>query len=179
MMIVLQRFWVRHGLSCVNGPVWPVGAGCYSQAALPMPLSKPLYMHISFNFFILPWIMYETMKDLERYASTEETRCFFWTHLKRGDIERVQTRAKYAGVLRKRHLHSLGWPLFLPLSQVNTDDYLDTLDRANCFEFLRRNDQVQSALSDHMIQGLKVCIHGYNECMNEVMQKRSHDWKWN
>ena len=23
--------------------VWPVGAGCYSQAALPMPLSKPLY----------------------------------------------------------------------------------------------------------------------------------------
>ena len=26
------------------GPVWPVGAGCYSQAALPMPLSKPLYV---------------------------------------------------------------------------------------------------------------------------------------
>merc|ERR1711879_529436 len=38
----LQRFRVRHGLSCVFGPVWPVGAGCYSQAALPMPLSKPL-----------------------------------------------------------------------------------------------------------------------------------------
>ena len=38
----LQRFRVRHGLSCVIGPVWPVGAGCYSQAALPMPLSKPL-----------------------------------------------------------------------------------------------------------------------------------------
>ena len=39
----VQRFRVRHGLSCVFGPVWPVGAGCYSQAALPMPLSKPLY----------------------------------------------------------------------------------------------------------------------------------------
>ena len=39
----IQRFRVRHGLSCVIGPVWPVGAGCYSQAALPMPLSKPLY----------------------------------------------------------------------------------------------------------------------------------------
>ena len=39
----LQRFRVRHGLSCVIGPVWPVGAGCYSKAALPMPLSKPLY----------------------------------------------------------------------------------------------------------------------------------------
>ena len=35
---------LRHGLSCVFGPVWPVGAGCYSQAALPMPLSKPLYI---------------------------------------------------------------------------------------------------------------------------------------
>ena len=31
------------GLSCVIGPVWPVGPGCYSQAALPLPLSKPLY----------------------------------------------------------------------------------------------------------------------------------------
>ena len=39
----IQRFRVRHGLSCVFGPVWPVGAGCYSQAVLPMPLSKPLY----------------------------------------------------------------------------------------------------------------------------------------
>ena len=39
----VQRFRVRHGLSCVIGPVWPVGAGCYSPAALPMPLSKPLY----------------------------------------------------------------------------------------------------------------------------------------
>ena len=39
---ILQRFRVRHGLSCVIGPVWPVGAGCYSEAALPMPLSKPL-----------------------------------------------------------------------------------------------------------------------------------------
>ena len=38
----VQRFRVRHGLSCVFGPLWPVGAGCYSQAALPMPLSKPL-----------------------------------------------------------------------------------------------------------------------------------------
>ena len=27
------------------GPVWPVGAGCYySKAALPMPLSKLLYI---------------------------------------------------------------------------------------------------------------------------------------
>ena len=41
----VQRFRVRHGLSCVIGPVWPVGAGCYSQAALPMPLSKPLYLN--------------------------------------------------------------------------------------------------------------------------------------
>ena len=41
----IQRFRVRHGLSCVIGPVWPVGAGCYSQAALPMPLSKPLYLN--------------------------------------------------------------------------------------------------------------------------------------
>ena len=39
---IVQRFRVRHGLSCVFGPVWPVRAGCYSQAALPMPLSKPL-----------------------------------------------------------------------------------------------------------------------------------------
>ena len=39
----VQRFRVRHGLSCVFGTVWPVGAGCYSQPALPMPLSKPLY----------------------------------------------------------------------------------------------------------------------------------------
>ena len=43
----VQRFRVRHGLSCVIGPVWPVGAGCYSQAALPMPLSKPLYYLVS------------------------------------------------------------------------------------------------------------------------------------
>ena len=42
----LQRFRERHGLSCVIGPVWPVGAGCYSQAVLPMPLSKPLYFFI-------------------------------------------------------------------------------------------------------------------------------------
>ena len=42
--IAVQRFRERHGLSCVFGPVWPVGAGCYSQAALPMPLSKPLYI---------------------------------------------------------------------------------------------------------------------------------------
>ena len=42
----IQRFRMRHGLSCVIGPVWPVGTGCYSQAALPMPLSKPLYNHI-------------------------------------------------------------------------------------------------------------------------------------
>ena len=41
--VSVQWFRVRHGLSCVIGPVWPVGAGCYSQAALPMPLSKPLY----------------------------------------------------------------------------------------------------------------------------------------
>ena len=35
----VQRFRVRHGLSCVIGP------GCYSsKAALPMPLSKPLYI---------------------------------------------------------------------------------------------------------------------------------------
>ena len=40
--LLLQRFRVRHGLSCVIGPMWLVGAGCYSQAALPMPLSKPL-----------------------------------------------------------------------------------------------------------------------------------------
>ena len=40
---LIQRFRVRHGLSCVIGLVWPVGAGCYSQAELPMPLSKPLY----------------------------------------------------------------------------------------------------------------------------------------
>ena len=40
--VELQRFRVRHWLSCVNGPVWPVGADCYSQAALPMLLSKPL-----------------------------------------------------------------------------------------------------------------------------------------
>ena len=39
----IQRFRVRHRLSCVIGLVWPVGAGCYSQAALPMPLSNPLY----------------------------------------------------------------------------------------------------------------------------------------
>ena len=38
----IQRFRVRHGLSCVIGPVWPVG--CYAQAAVPMPLSKPLYL---------------------------------------------------------------------------------------------------------------------------------------
>ena len=43
MCICVQRFCVRLGRSCVIGPVWPVGAGCYSQAALPMPLSKPLY----------------------------------------------------------------------------------------------------------------------------------------
>ena len=48
----VQRFRVRHGLSCVIGPVWPVGAGCYSQAALPMPLSKPLYN--SFEMKTLP-----------------------------------------------------------------------------------------------------------------------------
>ena len=42
----LQRFRVRHGLICVIGPVWPVGASCYSQAALPM-LSKPLYVECS------------------------------------------------------------------------------------------------------------------------------------
>ena len=41
-IIHVQRFRVRHGLSFVIGPVWQVGAGCYSQAALPMPLSKPL-----------------------------------------------------------------------------------------------------------------------------------------
>ena len=39
----VQRFRVRHGLSCVNGPFWPVRAGCYSQAALSLPHSKPLY----------------------------------------------------------------------------------------------------------------------------------------
>ena len=43
-MLTVQQFQVRHGLSCVIGPVWPVGAGCYSQAALPMPLSKLLYL---------------------------------------------------------------------------------------------------------------------------------------
>ena len=31
------------------GPVCPVGAGCYSQAALPMPLSNPLYININNN----------------------------------------------------------------------------------------------------------------------------------
>ena len=31
------------------GPVWPVGAGCYSRAALPMPLSIPLYININDN----------------------------------------------------------------------------------------------------------------------------------
>ena len=40
----IQRFRVRHGLSCMIGPVWPVGDSCYSQAALPMPLSKLLYV---------------------------------------------------------------------------------------------------------------------------------------
>ena len=39
----IQRFWVRHGLSCVNGPFWLVRAGCYSQAALSLPHSKLLY----------------------------------------------------------------------------------------------------------------------------------------
>ena len=27
---------MRLELSCVFGPVWPVGSGCYSQAALPI-----------------------------------------------------------------------------------------------------------------------------------------------
>ena len=40
----LQRFRVRHGLSCVNGPFWLVRAGCYSWAALYLPHSKPLYI---------------------------------------------------------------------------------------------------------------------------------------
>ena len=40
----VQRFRVRHGLSWVNGPFWPVRAGCYSQAALSLPHSKPLYI---------------------------------------------------------------------------------------------------------------------------------------
>ena len=53
----LQRFRVRQGLSCVIGPVRPVGASCYSQAALPMPLSKPLYKELSClltHIFALP-----------------------------------------------------------------------------------------------------------------------------
>ena len=45
MIMKLQRFRVRHRLSCVIGPVWPVGAGCYSQAALPMPLSQNRCMY--------------------------------------------------------------------------------------------------------------------------------------
>ena len=39
----LQRFRVRHWLSCVDGPFWLVRAGCYSRAALSLPQSKPLY----------------------------------------------------------------------------------------------------------------------------------------
>ena len=42
---IIQRFRVRHGLSCVNGPFWPVRAGCYSQAAFSLPHSKPLYYY--------------------------------------------------------------------------------------------------------------------------------------
>ena len=49
---------MRHGLSCVNGPVWPVGAGCYSQAALPMPLSKPLYVSVKSLNWSSFWILY-------------------------------------------------------------------------------------------------------------------------
>ena len=41
---VLQRFRVRHGLSCVNGPFWPVRASYYSGTALSLPHSKPLYV---------------------------------------------------------------------------------------------------------------------------------------
>ena len=61
--ILLQRFRVRHGLSCVNGPFWLVRAGCYSRAALSLPHSKPLYfspLHresamqlLVFNFLLL------------------------------------------------------------------------------------------------------------------------------
>ena len=40
---LIQLFRVRQGLSCVNGLFWPVWAGCYSQAALSLPHSKPLY----------------------------------------------------------------------------------------------------------------------------------------
>ena len=54
LYVHVQRFRVRHGLSCVIGPVWPVGAGCYSQAALPMPLSKPLYQSTSLKLSLLP-----------------------------------------------------------------------------------------------------------------------------
>ena len=51
--LMLQRFRVRHGLSCMIGPVWPVGGGCYSQVALPMPLPKPLYNKLAFDANIL------------------------------------------------------------------------------------------------------------------------------
>ena len=51
----VQRFRVRHGLSCVFGPVWPVGAGCYSKAALPMPLSKRLYAKIKTKVLTLDY----------------------------------------------------------------------------------------------------------------------------
>ena len=43
LMFILQLFRVRQGLSCVIGLFWPVRAGCYSQVALSLPHSKPLY----------------------------------------------------------------------------------------------------------------------------------------
>ena len=59
-IFAIQRFRVRHGLSCVNGPFWPVRAGCYSQAALPMPLSNPLYTNTTYlgmlRCFVELWI---------------------------------------------------------------------------------------------------------------------------
>ena len=69
--LLLQWFRVRLGLSCVIGPVWPVGAGCYSQAALPMPLSKPLYKNDEprsslFSFDKL---------NIERYSGGMVGRC--------------------------------------------------------------------------------------------------------
>ena len=56
----VQRFRVRHGLSCVIGLVWPVGASCYSQAALSMPLSKLLYIltvsNLSVVTLLFTWV---------------------------------------------------------------------------------------------------------------------------
>ena len=58
--LYLQRFRVRHGLSCVNGPFGLARAGCYSQAALSLPHSKPLYaghtLNISAHLSNAGWI---------------------------------------------------------------------------------------------------------------------------